>query len=354
MTRSDDTFGGTTQVRERHRFDERSLARWMAAHIEDYEGPLTISQFKGGQSNPTYKLSTPQRSYVLRRKPPGKILKGAHAVEREYRVTRALSGAGFPVARLYGLCEDEKVIGTPFYVMDMVEGRVFWDSSMPGVDGDERAALFGAMNTTIARLHNLDFEALGLSDYGKPGNFFERQISRWSRQYVEDKDAGRLPDMDRLMEWLPANIPPGDETSIVHGDFRADNVIFHPDKPEVLAVLDWELSTLGHPLADFTYHLMMYHFPPEIIGGFAGADLETLNIPSEKAYVQAYCRRTGREGIENLHFYLAFNMFRFGAIVHGITGRMLRGTASSANAKTLVDTLPTIAKLGWAQTVGYR
>lgn len=339
-------FGGTGAVRAGHGFDAETLEEWMRAHVADYSGPMAVEQFKGGQSNPTYKLITPGHAYVLRRKPPGKLLPGAHAVEREYRVLSALGRAGFPVAHVYGLCEDDSVIGTAFYVMDMVEGRIFWDSTLPGLSANERPAYFDAMNAAIARLHGLDYQALGLGDYGKPGNYFARQIGRWSRQYREDVEAGRLDDMDWLTGWLPGNVPAGDETSIVHGDFRADNMIWHPTEPRILAVLDWELSTLGHPLADFTYQLMMYHLPPHIIGGFKGADLAALNIPRETDYVAAYCARTGRpEGISNLSFYLAFNMFRFAAIIHGIKGRMARGTASSPEAQSLVDVLPELASI---------
>ncbi|MEZ5656415.1 MAG: phosphotransferase [Sphingobium sp.] len=338
-------FAGTGEVRAGHAFATEALADWMAAHIPGFSGPLAVEQFKGGQSNPTYKLVTPAKSYVLRRKPPGKLLPGAHAVEREYRVLRALGGAGFPVAQVHALCEDEAVIGTPFYVMDMVEGRIFWDSTLPQLTREERPAYFDAMNAAIAQLHGVDYGAIGLSDYGKPGNYFARQIGRWSRQYKEDVEAGHLDDMDSLSAWLPDNIPAGDETSIVHGDFRADNMIWHPTEPKILAVLDWELSTLGHPLADFTYHLMMYHLPPHIIGGFNGADLVSLGIPSQEDYVAAYCQRTGRSGVDNLSFYLAFNMFRFAAIIHGIKGRLVRGTAASPEAANLVNTLPELAAI---------
>ena len=339
-------FGGTGAVRAGHGFDVAALDAWMHAHVAGYTGPLSVEQFKGGQSNPTYRLVTPTRAYVLRRKPPGTLLPGAHAVEREYRVLAALGQAGFPVAPVHGLCEDAGVIGTPFYVMDMVEGRIFWDSTLPALTPQERPAYFDAMNAAIAQLHGIDPQAIGLGDYGKPGSYFARQIARWSRQYREDEAAGRNDDMDWLADWLPGQIPAGDETTIVHGDFRADNMIWHPTEPRILAVLDWELSTLGHPLADFTYNLMMYHLPPHIIGGFKGADLVALNIPSQADYVAAYCARTGRDGIDNLPFYLAFNMFRFAAIIHGIKGRMTRGTASSPEAQSLVDTLPELAAIG--------
>jgi len=321
----------------------------MAIHVDNYRGPLTVEQFKGGQSNPTYKLTTPDRSYVLRRKPPGPLIKGAHAVEREARVLSALSSIAFPVAHVYGLCVDDSVIGTWFYIMDLVEGRIFWDATFPEVSRRDRPDYFDAMNETLARLHRVDYTSLGLSDYGRPGNYFERQIARWSKQYVEDLDAGRDPHMDRVIEWLQANIPTGAETSIVHGDFRCDNMIFHPTEPRVLAVLDWELSTLGHPLADFAYHAMMYHMPPHIVAGLAGADLAELNIPSEQAYIEAYCRRVERSSIARYDFYLTFNLFRLAAIFHGIKGRVVRGTAASAHAQDRARSLPELAKLAWVQ-----
>lgn len=352
MTDRQQRFGGSGPVRAGQDFDTGRLEAWMRDAVPGFAGPIAVEQFKGGQSNPTYKIVSPDRCYVMRRKPPGVLLKGAHAVEREYRVIHALGAAGFPVARAYGLCTDDGIIGTPFYVMEMVEGRIFWDSTMPMLGRDERAGYFDAMNSAIATLHGYDPAAIGLADYGKGGDYFDRQIRRWAGQYREDEAAGSNADMDMLAEWLPAHIPPGDETAIVHGDFRVDNMIWHPGEPRILAVLDWELSTLGHPLADFTYHLMMYHLPPHIIGGFKGADLAMLGIPAEADYVAAYCRRTGREAIPDLPFYLAFNMFRFAAIIHGIKGRMARGTAASPDAATLVATLPELARL--ARTMAER
>ena len=342
---------GTSAVRETHRFDVAALDRWMAAHVDGYAGPLQVEQFKGGQSNPTYKLSTPAAAYVLRRKPPGALLPGAHAVDREYRVISALGSQGFPVARAFGLCPDPSVIGTEFYVMEFVAGRIFWEPSLPEVPAAERAACFDAMNDTIARLHAIDPVTAGLADYGKPGDYFARQIGRWSRQYLGDEAAGRVPAMDRLVDWLPAHVPAdsGDEARVIHGDFRCDNMIFHPTEPRVLAVLDWELSTLGHPLADFAYHLMMYRMPAELGTGLAGLDLTALGIPSEQDYVAAYCRRTGRAGIPHLDFYVAFNLFRLAAIIHGIKGRLSRGTASSAHAGKMVASLEPLADLAWAQ-----
>ncbi|RVQ64532.1 phosphotransferase family protein, partial [Croceicoccus ponticola] len=310
---------GTTPVRAGYEVDEGRLAAWMEANVAGFAGPLTIEQFRGGQSNPTYKLTTPGAKYVLRRKPPGELLKGAHAVEREAQVMTGLgrakiNGAGFPVPRVHGICTDDDVIGTWFFVMDMVEGRIFWDATFPDVAREDRPAYFDAMNATMAALHQVDYEAVGLGDYGKPGNYFARQIGRWSKQYLADEEAGRNEDMDRLVAWLPEHIPAGDETSVVHGDFRCDNMIFHPTEPRVLAVLDWELSTLGHPLADFAYHAMMYRMPPDIVAGLEGADLAALNIPSEAEYVAAYCRRMGRDSIPGWDFYVAFQFFRLAAI----------------------------------------
>ena len=341
-----DANSGTTAVREGYAFDEAALVRWMEAHVEGFAGPLTVEQFKGGQSNPTYKLVTPARSYVLRRKPPGQLLKGAHAVEREAKVLSALHGAGFPAARVYGLCTDEAVLGTWFYVMEMVEGRIFWDAAVPGVSDEERAKIFDAMNATIAQLHVFDPEAIGLGDYGKPGNYFARQVGRWSKQYFEDEAAGRNEDMDAVIAWLEANMPEDDgASSVIHGDFRIDNMIFHPTEPRVLAVLDWELSTLGHPLADFAYHAMMYHMPPHIVAGLGGADIAALGIPTEADYVAAYCRRTGREDLPDYRYYMAFNFFRLAAIFHGIKGRVIRGTAANAQARERAEAFPELAKL---------
>ena len=341
---------GTIEVRTAHRFDPSRLEQWMAQSVPGFAGPLEVEQFKGGQSNPTYKLVTPRRSYVLRRKPPGKLLPGAHAVDREYRVIKALHAQGFPVAEAFGLCEDDAVIGTPFYVMEMVEGRIFWEATFPEVSREERPLYFDAMNATIAALHSIDPVTAGLEDYGKPGNYFARQIGRWSKQYLGDVEAGRVAAMDRLVEWLPEHIPADDgEARIIHGDFRCDNMIFHPTEPRVLAVLDWELSTLGHPLADFSYHLMMYRMPAGITAGLAGLDLASLNIPSEADYVRSYCDRTGRSGIAHLDFYIAFNMFRLAAILHGIKGRVARGTAASAHAEAAVAGLDRLADLAWAQ-----
>ena len=336
---------GTTAVRDAHRFDEAALARWMADHVDGFSGPLTVDQFKGGQSNPTYRLTTPGAAYVLRRKPPGPLLKGAHDVLREARVLTALANTDVPVAPVHGICADDGVIGTPFFVMGLIEGRIVWDATFPDVPREERAAYFDAMNATLAALHGVDYAAVGLGDYGRPGNYFARQIARWSKQYQDDADAGRDADMDALVAWLPDNIPADDETRIVHGDFRCDNMIFHPTEARILAVLDWELSTLGHPLADFAYHAMMYRMPPDIVAGLAGADIAALGIPSEREYIAAYCARTGRTAIPDYDFYVAFNIFRRAAIFPGIKGRVIRGTAASAHARERAAAFPRLARL---------
>lgn len=340
---------GTTEVRAGHHFDEGAFGAWMRDHVPEADGPLTVRQFKGGQSNPTFRLDTPGRAFVLRRKPPGVVAPGAHAVDREARVISALGKAGFPVPQIYGLCTDDAVIGSWFYVMECVEGRVFWNSRFETVPREDRPAYFDAMNTTLAQLHNFDPVALDLGDFGKAGSYFDRQISRWSRQYLNDDIAGRDANIDRLIDWLPAHIPPSDESRIVHGDYRADNMIFHPTEPRVAAVLDWELSTLGHPLADFVNHLMMYRLPPEILSGLGGADIAALNLMPEQAYIDAYCQRTGRDGVTHLGFYRAFALFRLAAIYHGIKARALRGTAASAHAETLAAHYPLLAELGWNQ-----
>ena len=346
---------GTRAVTDRLRFDEGALASWMTANVTDYAGPLTVSQFAGGQSNPTYKLDTPGRAYVLRRKPPGKLLPGAHAVEREHRVMAALGVTGFPVPRVHALCEDEAVLGTPFFVMDMVDGRIVWDASFPGLEPADRAAHFDAMNAAIAQLHSLDPAAIGLADYGRAAGFVERQVGRWSKQYLGDTEAGRVPAMDRMVDWLGQHLPPDrGESRVFHGDFRCDNMIFARVAPEVHAVLDWELSTLGDPVADFVYHLMMYRMPAAIFTGVAGHDLAALGIPSEDEYVAAYCRRTGRDQLPDLDYLMVFVMFRIAAIVHGIKGRLARGTASSAHAAEMVGRLEPMAELAWDLAQGAR
>ncbi len=336
---------GAEPVRPGFELDEAALTRWCEAHVAGFEGPLEIAQFKGGQSNPTYSLATPHARYVLRRKPPGQLLKGAHAVDREARAMQALGAHGFPVPHVFGLCEDDTVIGSSFFVMELVEGRIFWDAAFSEVPRAARPAYFDAMNATLAALHQIDPTAVGLGDYGRPGNYFARQIARWTKQYHEDVDAGRDEGMDRLVEWLPANIPPGEEIAVVHGDFRCDNLIFHPTEPRVLAVLDWELSTLGHPLADFAYHALMYRMPPDIVAGLGGVDLLAENLPSEADYIAAYCRRTGRASIPAYDFYVAFNFFRMAAIFHGIKGRVMRGAAASTHARERAKSFPRLVAL---------
>ena len=342
---------GTRDVSERLRFDVDPLEQWMADHVEGFAGPLTVSQFKGGQSNPTYRLDTPSgRSFVLRRKPPGKLLPGAHAVEREARVMSALGAQGFPVPRIHGACENENVIGTPFFVMDLVEGRIIWEASFPDMSPDERGTHFDAMNATIAQLHSYDPGAIGLDDYGRASGFVERQVARWSKQYQADVEAGRLAQLDAVVDWLQKHLPPDSgDARIVHGDFRCDNMIFAADEARVAAVLDWELSTLGDPAADFVYHLLMYRMPAGIFTGLAGLDLAGLGIPSEQEYVVAYCRRTGRDHLPNVDYLMVFVMFRLAAILHGIKGRLARGNASSAHAAQMVGQLEPLAELALAQ-----
>lgn len=339
-------FTGVTETPERLKFDEAALAGYMTAHVEGFEGPLSVQKFKGGQSNPTYLLTTPSKKYVLRRKPPGKLLPSAHAVEREYRVMTALGGQSFPVPRTYALCEDPELIGTAFFIMDFVEGRIFWDASLPDAKKEERAPLFNALTDTLADLHKVDYEAIGLGDYGKPGNYFERQIGRWSKQY-QAAETEKIEEMNALMEWLPRAIPDDDAVSIVHGDFRFDNAIMHPTEPKTLAVLDWELSTLGHPLADFTYFLMVWHFPPSVRGGLMGVDLEALGVPSMQDAVERYSERTGRDGVPDLEFCLAYNMFRLCSIAQGVYARALQGNASSPQAMEMGKQVRPLAMLAW-------
>ncbi|MBW0144659.1 phosphotransferase family protein [Sphingomicrobium clamense] len=346
---------GTKSVSERLAFDEASLAVWMQEHVEGFAGPIEVDQFKGGQSNPTYRVRTPGGDYVLRRKPPGRLLPGAHAVEREYRVMKALGAQGFPVPKVHGLCEDERVIGTPFFLMDMVEGRIVWEAHFP--DTEDRAAQFDAMNATIAQLHGFDPADIGLGDYGKGEDFVARQVARWSGQYVDDVEAGRVEAMDRLVDWLKDHAPDRsrEPVRVIHGDFRCDNMIFAPDRPEVLAVLDWELSTLGDPGADFAYHLLMYRMPSAgSFTGLLGRDLADLGIPSEADYVAAYCERTGRDGLADLDYLIVYNMFRLAAIVHGIKGRVARGNASSAHAVETAKALEPLAELAWANAQAAR
>jgi aminoglycoside phosphotransferase (APT) family kinase protein len=340
---------GTKEVAESHRFDEAALDAWMKANVEGYEGPLEVRQFKGGQSNPTYQLITPKKKYVMRRKPPGKLLPSAHAVDREYKVITALYPTGFPVARSYGLCTEDNVIGTMFYVMDMVEGRILWDQQLPNYQPAERHAIYVAKIQTLADLHNTDYEKIGLSDYGKPGNYMGRQVDRWTKQYKASETV-HIEDMEKLIDWLPKSLPPQERTSIVHGDYRLDNMVLHPTEPKVIAVLDWELGTLGEPLADFTYLLMNW-----VNGSISTLpDLKAHGIPTLDEAVAIYCERTGRSGLHDLNWFFSYNMFRLAGILQGIVGRVRDGTANSPQAAAMAERVPALAANAWryAQKAG--
>jgi aminoglycoside phosphotransferase (APT) family kinase protein len=345
--RKDEEFSGTKPVEERHRIDEISLDRWLQGNVEGYQGPLTVLQFKGGQSNPTYRLDTPGRSYVMRRKPFGKLLPSAHAVDREFKVIAALSRQGFPVAKAYALCTDDNVIGSAFYIMSMEEGRVFWDPTLPSESPETRCEIFKSKIETLARLHNYDPAAIGLSDFGKPGNYFARQVDRWTKQY-RASETQHIPEVEKLIEWLPRTLPEQKRVSVVHGDYRLDNMIFHPSEPRVKAVLDWELSTLGDPMADFTYLLMQWTMP-----GLAGADLKALNIPSMEEAAQIYCKVAGTE-VPDLNWYFSYNLFRLAGITQGIAGRIRDGTAANARAMESAKRTVPLAKASWeyAQKAG--
>jgi aminoglycoside phosphotransferase (APT) family kinase protein len=350
-------FVGTRPVPGQHLFDTEALADWLAQHLDGFVGPLNVEMFKGGQSNPTYKLLTPGRSYVMRSKPGpvARLLPSAHAVEREFMVMQGLQRTEVPVAKMYCLCEDESVIGRAFYVMEFVQGKVLWDQSLPGMSNAERAAVYDEMNRVIAALHRIDPVRQGLGSFGKPGNYFERQIGRWSKQYMASVTQP-IAEMDQLIAWLPAHIPASarDETQtrIVHGDYRLDNLMFHATEPRVLAVLDWELSTLGHPLADFSYHCMAWHIPPGSFRGIGGVDVASLGIPTEAQYIARYCERTGLATPQTLrvdwNFYLAYNMFRIAAILQGIAKRVETGTASSAQAAHSAAGVRPMAELAWS------
>ncbi|WP_428390309.1 phosphotransferase family protein [Lichenicoccus sp.] len=332
----------------RLRIDEAALEAWLYATIKGYAGPLQVMQFKGGQSNPTYRLETPGCSYVLRRKPSGTLLPSAHAVDREFRLISALYGASFPVPRPYALCEDPSVIGAMFYVMQAVAGPIYWDGSLPDLAPAARRAAYMSMIETLARLHKVDYAAIGLADYGRPGNYFARQVERWTRQY-RASETDRIEAAERLMAWLPGSVPEQARTSIVHGDYRIDNLIFTPTSstPRVAAVLDWELSTLGDPLADFTYLLMGWVLPADGRSALAGLDLAVLDIPDRAAAVALYCELTGREGLPELDWYFAYNLFRLVGIVQGIAGRVRDGTASSARAAEAAARAPMLAEAAW-------
>ncbi|MGE0752934.1 MAG: phosphotransferase family protein [Variibacter sp.] len=343
-------YSGTKEVAPALRFDVAALEAYLAVHVRGFAGPLAVRQFRGGQSNPTYVLDTPARRYVLRRKPPGKLLPSAHAVDREFRVISALHAAGFPVAEPFAYCADESVVGTPFYVMGFVEGRVIWEPGMPGATPDDRRAVFDVMNATLARLHNFDPAAIGLGDFGRGENYIRRQVDRWSKQY-RASETEKIEEMEQLIAWLPAHLPPASPVRLVHGDYRLDNIILAPDAPQVLAVLDWELSTLGDPLADFTYHLMQWFMPQSESGAgtatLVGLDLDVLGIPSLSAYVDAYVARTGLDPRAHLPVYLAYNFFRLAAILQGIVGRVRDGTATSDNAPGRAALVQPLAEVGW-------
>ncbi len=333
---------GVKPVADSHRFNQARLAEWMEAHVEGFAGPLQVRQFKGGQSNPTYQLITPTRKYVMRRKPPGKLLPSAHAVDREFKVISALHPTGFPVPQPFGLCTDDQVIGTMFYVMDMVEGRIFWDQSLPGETPAQRYALHMAALKTLADLHNTDYQAVGLADFGRPGNYMARQIARWTKQYKASQTQ-HLDTIERLIEWLPRTVPEDDQTTIVHADYRLDNMVMHPSEPRVVAVLDWELATLGNPLADFSYLLMQW-----VNGAIAAIpDYEARGIPSMDEYVAEYCRLTGRQGLPDLNWYFAYNAFRLAGIIQGIVGRVRDGTANSPQATAMEARVPLLGEAAW-------
>ena len=351
MSNNYDHFIGTRAVSDKHAFDTAALTVWLEKNLEGFKGPLTVEMFKGGQSNPTYKLVTPAQSYVMRSKPGpvARLQPSAHAIEREYRVIGALGTAGLPVPEVYCLCDDESVIGRAFYVMQCMEGRVLWDQGLAGFANSERAAIYDEMNRVMAALHNVDYNAAGLGDFGRPGNYFGRQISRWSKQY-QVTETEHIEAMNKLIEFLPGAIPPGDEATVVHGDYRLDNLMFHPTEPRIIAILDWELATIGHPLADFSYHCMSWHIEPGAFRGIAGLDLASLGIPDEQSYIRRYCERTGRDPakvVEHWDFYIAYNMFRLAGILQGIMKRYVDGTAASAHAADAGMRAKALAEIGW-------
>jgi aminoglycoside phosphotransferase (APT) family kinase protein len=345
---SEARFAGTMPVPERQRFDVGALGAWLRQYLDAPPGQIEIEQFRGGQSNPTFLLRLDTRRYVLRKKPNGPLLPSAHAIDREYRVMTALGLAGFPVPRMRVMCGDPGVIGTPFFVMDFVDGRSFWDPSLPGVAPGERVAIYDEMNRVIAALHSIDPAAVGLADYGRSGNYLLRQIDRWTRQYRASQ-TNDVPEMERLIEWLPAHAPRDDTAAIVHGDFRIDNLIFHPSEPRILAVLDWELSTLGSPRADFAYHLLAWRMPKEELGGLRGFDLHALGIPVESDYLQAYCQRMGHQGAHprEWEFCIVLNLFRIACIRQGILKRVLEGTAASAHAREVGERARITVEMAW-------
>ncbi|MEQ8747233.1 phosphotransferase [Pyruvatibacter sp.] len=321
----------TIDVLERHKFDETALEHWCRANVDGFAGPLRVKQFQGGQSNPTFQLITPARKYVMRKKPPGQLLASAHAVDREYTVMRALADTPVPVPRMYALCEDDSVVGTSFYIMENLEGRVFRDPTLPGMSADDQAAIYDEMNRVMAELHKVDHEAVGLGNYGRPGNYFDRQIARWIKQY-RAAQTETIEAMENLIAWMPQHVPDEPSVSIAHGDYRLENTMFHPTEPRMIAVLDWELSTIGHPLADLGYNSMLYHIDSPTMGSLTRIDYAASGIPREADYVAAYSRRVGRDGIENWPFYVGFSIFRLASIAQGVYKRGLDGNASSEKA----------------------
>jgi aminoglycoside phosphotransferase (APT) family kinase protein len=351
MTTPTENFTGTKPVADHLQFDTAALAAYLSLHLEGFAGELTVEQFKGGQSNPTYLLRTPNSaapSYVMRSKPApiAKLLPSAHAIEREFAVQRGLFGTAVPVAEMHVLCEDESVIGRAFYIMEHVQGRVLWEQALPDMQPTERNAIYREMNRVIAALHGVDYAAVGLGAYGKTGQYMARQVGRWTKQY-QASETETIESMNSLIAWLPQQLPATERTAIVHGDFRLDNLIFHPTEPRVLAVLDWELSTLGDPVADFAYHLMSWHISPGQFRGIAGLDWAALGIPQPAEYEALYCAATGAAKIENINFYIAFNAFRLAGILQGIMKRVLAGTASSAQALGAGKSARIMAELGW-------
>jgi len=350
---ADEAFVGTVEPEGADRLDEGKLTAWMQANVDGFEGPLHLTKFKGGQSNPTYKVAAKSGNYVLRRKPFGPLLPSAHAVDREYKVQNALNRAGFPAARQFGLCTDDSVVGSWFYIMDMVDGKTIWDGAMPGAAPDYRRATYSAMIDTLAHLHNVDVEAAGLSDFGKPGNYFGRQVDRWTKQY-KLSETELMPEMEQLIEWLPATLPEQTRTSVVHGDYRIDNMIFAHDRPEVLAVLDWELSTLGDPMGDFSYVCMAYVTDNGGRSGIQDLDRKALGIPELDEVVERYCAATGRDSVPDMNWLFAYNFFRLAGILQGIKKRVIDGTASSAHAKAMSERVRPLVEsaAGFARKAG--